>query len=65
VTGSNGSIDGELIADSVTSSTAQFESESGDIFSGNLGSTATPEPATFAGMASALLALAAVRRAQR
>jgi choice-of-anchor A domain-containing protein len=70
-TGTNGSIDGELIANSVTGETAEFES--GDIFNGNLGSIATsspvsasPEPSTWALMATALLAIAALRlRAHR
>jgi len=52
-TGTNGSIDGELIAASVTGETAELES--GDIFNGNLGNSATPEPSTWALMAIALV----------
>ncbi len=52
-TGSNGSIDGELIAGSVTGETAELES--GDIFSGNLGTLATPEPSAWILMAIAII----------
>ena len=58
-TGTNGSVDGELIAGSVSGETAELES--GDIFSGNLGTLATPEPATWVLMATALLACALIR----
>jgi choice-of-anchor A domain-containing protein len=61
-TGTNGSIDGELIANSVTGETAELES--GDIFSGNLGSVATPEPSTWLLMAIALIPCG-LRRARR
>jgi choice-of-anchor A domain-containing protein len=59
-TGTNGSIDGELIASSVTGETAEIES--GDIFTGSLpAATATPEPSTWFLMATALSACLFVR----
>jgi hypothetical protein len=54
-TGTNGSIDGGLIAGSVSGESAELESAF--IFNGNLGSLATPEPATWMLMAGALLGL--------
>jgi choice-of-anchor A domain-containing protein len=54
-TGTNGSVDGELVAAAVTGETAEFES--GDIFNGNLGNIATPEPSTWLLMATALAGL--------
>jgi hypothetical protein len=59
-TGTNGIIDGELIASSVTGETADIET--GDIFSGNLPVvTTTPEPSTWFLMATALLACLLLR----
>jgi choice-of-anchor A domain-containing protein len=58
-TGTNGSLDGELIAHSVSGQTAEFES--GDIFSGNLGMVATPEPSSWILMSGALLACGLLR----
>jgi choice-of-anchor A domain-containing protein len=58
-TGTNGSVDGELIAGSVTGETAELES--GDIFSGNLPPAVAPEPATWLLMATALLACSVIR----
>ena len=55
-TGTNGSIDGELIAGSVTGETAELES--GDIFNGNLATTATPEPSTWLLFVVALIPVA-------
>jgi len=64
-TGTNGALNGELIAASVSGQTAEFES--GDIFNGNLGSVATPEPATWVlfGCAWSLLAALRVQRNRR
>jgi len=58
-TGTNGSVDGELIAGSVTNESAELESAY--IFSGNLGSVATPEPSTWILMAGALFVCALLR----
>jgi choice-of-anchor A domain-containing protein len=62
-TGSNSSsVNGELIAAAVTNDGAEFESA--DIFQGNLGSVATPEPSSWILMSGALVGFAAfgVRR---
>ncbi len=59
-TGTNGSIDGELIANTVTGETAEFES--GDIFNGNLGSAAAPEPSTWILMGTASLICFFIRK---
>lgn len=56
-TGSSGSINGELIAGSVTGNSAELES--GNIFQGNLGSVTTPEPNSWILMAGALFGFAA------
>jgi choice-of-anchor A domain-containing protein len=61
-TGMNGSVDGELIAASVTGESAELESAF--IFNGNLGSLATPEPATWMLMAVAPLACVFIRARQ-
>jgi choice-of-anchor A domain-containing protein len=58
-TGTNGSVDGELIAGSVSGESAELESAF--IFNGNLGSLATPEPATWMLVAGALLGLSLIR----
>jgi len=59
-TGTSGSLNGELIAASVSGQSAEFES--GDIFSGNLGTApGVPEPSTWFLMGTALLACLALR----
>ena len=58
-TGTNGSVDGELIAAAVTGESAELESSY--IFNGNLGTYATPEPATWTMMAVALAGLIVFR----
>jgi choice-of-anchor A domain-containing protein len=58
-TGTNGSIDGELIAGSVSGESAEMESTY--IFNGNLGTVATPEPATWMLLAGALLGLSVTK----
>jgi choice-of-anchor A domain-containing protein len=66
-TGTNGNINGELIAKAVSGETAEFES--GNIFRGNLGystagasPTSTPEPSTWLSLLTALAAFAGFQK---
>jgi choice-of-anchor A domain-containing protein len=64
-TGTNGAINGELIAKAVSGETAEFES--GNIFRGTLGTstsagyTPTPEPSTWLSLLTGLAAFAGIR----
>jgi choice-of-anchor A domain-containing protein len=68
-TGTNGQINGQLIAKAVSGESAEFES--GNIFRGNLGGstsgavTATPEPSTWISLLTALAAFAGIQARRR